>query len=142
MSGVNKVILVGHVGKDPEVRYLEGGIAVARFPLATSESYKNKNGEKVEQTEWHNVTVWRQLAEIVDKYVKKGQLLYIEGKIRTRTVGEEGNKKYFTDIIADQMTMLGGKREGPGGNQPTQYQAAENPPATGSVSEPKDDLPF
>ena len=142
MSGVNKVILVGHVGKDPEVRYLEGGIAVARFPLATSESYKNKNGEKVEQTEWHNVTVWRQLAEIVEKYVKKGQLLYIEGKIRTRTVGEEGNKKYFTDIIADQMTMLGGKREGPGGNQPTPYQAAETPPATGSVSEPTDDLPF
>ena len=134
MSGVNKVILVGHVGKDPEVRYLEGGVAVARFPLATSESYKNKNGEKVEQTEWHNVTVWRQLAEIVDKYVKKGQLLYIEGKIRTRTVGEEGNKKYFTDIIADQMTMLGGKREG----NPAQYQAAENPPST---SGPKDD-PF
>ena len=142
MSGVNKVILVGHVGKDPEVRYLEGGVAVARFSLATSESYKNKNGEKVEQTEWHNITVWRQLAEIVDKYVKKGQLLYIEGKIRTRTVGEEGNKKYFTDIIADQMTMLGGKREGPGGNQPSQYQAAETPPSTGSVSEPKDDLPF
>ena len=142
MSGVNKVILVGHVGKDPEVRYLEGGVAVARFPLATSESYKNKNGEKVEQTEWHNVTVWRQLAEIVDKYVKKGQLLYIEGKIRTRTVGEEGNKKYFTDIIADQMTMLGGKREGQGGNQSTSYQPAETPPSTGSVSEPKGDFPF
>ena len=140
MSGVNKVILVGHVGKDPEVRYLEGGVAVARFPLATSESYKNKNGEKVEQTEWHNVTVWRQLAEIVDKYVKKGQLLYIEGKIRTRTVGEEGNKKYFTDIIADQMTMLGGKREGQGGNQAGQYQPAETPP--GSASEPKSDMPF
>src|SRR5678816_1146444 len=129
MSGVNKVILVGHVGKDPEVRYLEGGVAVARFPLATSESYKNKNGEKVEQTEWHNVTVWRQLAEIVDKYVKKGQLLYIEGKIRTRTVGEEGNKKYFTDIIADQMTMLGGKREGQGGNPGSQFQPAETPPS-------------
>ena len=142
MSGVNKVILVGHVGKDPEVRYLDGGVAVARFPLATSESYKNKNGEKVEQTEWHNVTVWRQLAEIVDKYVKKGQLLYIEGKIRTRSVGEEGNKKYFTDIIADQMTMLGGKREGQGSNQSGQYQAAETPPSTGSVSEPKSDYPF
>jgi len=136
MSGVNKVILVGHVGKDPEVRYLEGGVAVARFSLATSESYKNKNGEKVEQTEWHNVTVWRQLAEIVDKYVKKGQLLYIEGKIRTRSVGEEGNKKYFTDIIADQMTMLGGKREGQGSNSGGNYQPAETPPSPGSVSDP------
>jgi len=141
MSGINKVILVGHVGKDPEVRYLEGGVAVAKFTLATSESYKNKNGEKVEQTEWHNVTVWRQLAEIVEKYVKKGQLLYIEGKIKTRSVGEEGNKKYFTDIVADQMTMLGGKREGQGG-QPAQYQAAETLPVTGSVSEAADDLPF
>jgi len=142
MSGINKVILVGHVGKDPEVRYLEGGVAVARFTLATSETYKNKNGEKVEQTEWHNITVWRQLAEIVDKYVKKGQLLYIEGKIKTRAVGEEGNKKYFTDIIADQMTMLGGKREGQGNSQPAQYQAAETSPAASAVAEPKDDLPF
>jgi len=133
MSGVNKVILVGHVGKDPEVRYLEGGVAVARFPLATSESYKNKNGERVEQTEWHNVTMWRQLAEIVEKYVRKGQLLYIEGKIRTRSVGEEGNKKYFTDIIADQMTMLGAKKEQ--GSQPV--QAAE--PQAGTTT---DDLPF
>jgi single-strand DNA-binding protein len=141
MSGVNKVILVGHVGKDPEVRYLEGGVAVARFSLATSESYKNKNGEKVEQTEWHNITVWRQLAEIVDKYVRKGQLLYIEGKIRTRSVGEEGNKKYFTDIIADQMTMLGAKRDAQGGNPGGQYQPAETPPS-GSVSEPKNDFPF
>lgn len=141
MSGINKVILVGHVGKDPEVRYLEGGLAVAKFTLATSESFKNKNGEKVEQTEWHNVTAWRQLAEIVEKYVKKGQLLYIEGKIKTRSVGEEGNKKYFTDIVADQMTMLGGKRDGQSGQQ-TQYQAAETLPVTGSVPEPTDDLPF
>ena len=135
MSGVNKVILVGHVGKDPEVRYLEGGVAVARFSLATSESYKNKSGEKVEQTEWHNVTVWRQLAEVVEKYVRKGQLLYIEGKIRTRSVGEEGNKKYFTDIVADQMTMLGARRD-----STAQTQAAEPHPAAGNA--PTSDLPF
>jgi single-strand DNA-binding protein len=140
MSGINKVILVGHVGKDPEIRYLDGGVPVARFSLATTESYKNKNGEKVEQTEWHNVTAWRQLAEIVEKYVKKGQLLYIEGKIRTRSVGEEGNKKYFTDIVADQMTMLGPRRDAQQGGAP--YQAAENSPAKGSVSEPPGDLPF
>src|SRR5437879_3306604 len=111
MSGVNKVILVGHVGKDPEVKYLEGGVAVAKFTLATSESYKNKEGNKVDQTEWHNVVMWRQLAEIVEKYVKKGQLLYVEGKIKTRTYGEDSNKKYFTEIIADQMTMLGSKKD-------------------------------
>ncbi len=79
MSGVNKVILVGHVGKDPEVKYLEGGVALARFPLATSDSYKNKEGQKIETTEWHNVVVWRGLAEIVEKYVRKGKLIYIEG---------------------------------------------------------------
>jgi single-strand DNA-binding protein len=110
MSGVNKVILVGHVGKDPEVRYLEGGVAVARFPLATGESYKNKEGQKVEQTEWHNLVLWRGLAEIAEKYVRKGKMLYIEGKIKTRSYGEENNKKYITEIIADTMTMLGGPR--------------------------------
>ena len=85
MSGINKVILVGYVGRDPEIRYLEGGVAVAKFSLATTESYKNKEGNKVEQTEWHTVVAWRGLAEIIEKYVKKGQLLYIEGKIRTRS---------------------------------------------------------
>ena len=110
MSGVNKVILVGHVGKDPEVRYLEGGVAVARLPLATSESYKNKDGQKVDQTEWHNLVFWRGLAEIVEKYVRKGKLIYVEGKIRTRSYGDENNKKYITEIIADSMTMLGGPR--------------------------------
>ncbi len=110
MSGVNKVILVGHVGKDPEVRYLEGGVAVARLPLATSETYKNKEGQKTEQTEWHNIVLWRGLAEITEKYVRKGKLLYIEGKIRTRSYGDENNKKYITEIIADSMTMLGGPR--------------------------------
>jgi single-strand DNA-binding protein len=110
MSGINKVILVGHVGKDPDVRYLEGGVAVARLSLATSESYKNKEGQKVEQTEWHNIVFWRGLAETVEKYVRKGKLIYVEGKIRTRTYGEENNKKYITEIIADNMTMLGGPR--------------------------------
>src|SRR5262245_32625694 len=138
MSGVNKVILVGHVGKDPEVRYLEGGVAVARFPLATSESYKNKNGERVEQTEWHNVTVWRQLAEVVEKYVRKGQLLFLEGKIRTRTVGEGEHRKYYTDIIADQMTMLGGRKDTTGQSS---QAAAEPQPASGETGG-ADDLPF
>src|SRR5262245_1736424 len=98
MSGVNKVILVGNVGKDPEVRYLENGVAQARFSLATSESYKNKNGERVEQTEWHNIVLWRGLAEVAEKYVRKGKMLYIEGKIKTRSYGDDNNKKYITEI--------------------------------------------
>src|SRR3954471_2336854 len=109
MSGVNKVILVGRVGKDPEVRYLDNNVAVAKFSLATSESYK-KDGQKVEQTEWHNIVLWRGLAEVAEKYVRKGKQLYIEGKIRTRTYGDDNNKKYFTEIIGDSMTLLGGPR--------------------------------
>jgi len=106
------------VGKDPEVRYLENGVAVAKFPLATSESYKNKEGQKVDQTEWHNVVLWRGLAEVAEKYVRKGKLLYIEGKIRTRSYGDENNKKYITEIQADTMTMLGGPRVDDAGGQP------------------------
>jgi single-strand DNA-binding protein len=138
MSGVNKVILVGHVGKDPEVRYLEGGVAVARLPLATSESYKNKEGQKVEQTEWHNIVLWRGLAEITEKYVRKGKLLYIEGKIRTRSYGDENNKKYFTEIIADSMTMLGGPRV-----DDTNSRNQEVPESVAiSNDAPAGDLPF
>ena len=85
MAGVNKVILVGNLGKDPEVRHLEGGAAVANFPLATTETYKDKNGNRNEQTEWHNIVVWRGLAEVAEKYLKKGMTIYIEGKLRTRS---------------------------------------------------------
>lgn len=141
MSGVNKVILVGNVGKDPEVRYLEGGIAVAKFPLATSETYKNKNGEKVEQTEWHNVVLWRGLAEVAEKYVKKGKQVYIEGRIKTRTYGEENNKKYFTEILADNMTLLGSAKRDEQSGIPAQA-VTEMPAAVSSQSEPADDLPF
>jgi single-strand DNA-binding protein len=138
MSGINRVILVGHVGKDPEVRYLEGGVAVARLPLATSESYKNKEGQKVEQTEWHNIVLWRGLAEIAEKYVRKGKLLYIEGKIRTRSYGDEANKKYITEIIADNMTMLGGPRvEEANSNAPETSTTT-----TGEGAMQTDNLPF
>jgi single-strand DNA-binding protein len=139
MSGVNKVILVGHVGKDPEVKYLEGNTAVAKFSLATTETYKNKEGNKVESTEWHNIVMWNKLAEIVEKYVRKGKQLYIEGKIRTRTYGEGENKKYFTEIIADQMTMLGSKNDSNNGSQLSSGSATEVPMPS---SAPTDDLPF
>ena len=108
-SSVNKVILIGNLGKDPEVRHLESGVGVANFSIATSETYKDrKTGERVSQTEWHNVVLWRGLADVAEKYLKKGDKVYIEGKLRTRTwQDQQGNNKYSTEIIADNLTMLG-----------------------------------
>lgn len=114
MSSVNKVILVGRLGKDPEVRYIGENTAVANFSLATSETYKNRNGDKVETTEWHNIVVWRKLAEIAEKYLTKGKLIYVEGKLRTRNWDDkEGNKRYTTEVIADNFTMLGPRSDSP-----------------------------
>ena len=111
MSGINKVILVGHLGKDPEVRHLDGNVTVASFPLATSESY-NKEGKRIEQTEWHNIVMWRGLADIASKYLQKGKLVYIEGKLRTRSFEDkEGHKKYTTEIVAENFTLLGRKSD-------------------------------
>ncbi len=107
MPGINKVILVGNIGKDPEVRYLEGGIAVANFPVATTESFRDKMGNKQEQTEWHQIVLWRKLAEVAEKYLRKGQQVYIEGKIRSRSwEDKEGNKRYTTEIFGDVLTIL------------------------------------
>ncbi|WPU98563.1 single-stranded DNA-binding protein [Mucilaginibacter sp. cycad4] len=111
MSGINKVILVGHLGKDPEVRNLEGGVSVTSFPLATSETF-NKDGRKVEQTEWHNIVMWRGLAEVAARFLSKGKLVYIEGKLRTRSFEDkEGVKKYTTEVVAENFTMLGRKSD-------------------------------
>ena len=111
MSGINKVILIGHLGKDPELRYLEGGVSVTSFPLATSETY-NKDGQRVEQTEWHNIVMWRGLANLASKFLQKGKLVYIEGKLRTRSFEDkEGIKKYTTEIVAESFTMLGRKSD-------------------------------
>ena len=111
MSGINKVILVGHLGKDPEARTLEGGVSVVSFPLATSESF-NKEGRKVEQTEWHNIVMWRGLADVAAKYLQKGKLVYIEGKLRTRSFEDkEGIKKYTTEVVAENFTLLGRKTD-------------------------------
>src|SRR5471030_2123242 len=111
MSGINKVILVGHLGKDPEVRYLEGGVSVTSFPLATSENF-NKDGKKIEQTEWHNIVMWRGLADVAAKYLQKGKLVYIEGKLRTRSFEDkEGIKKYTTEVVAENFTLLGRKTD-------------------------------
>jgi single-strand DNA-binding protein len=123
---VNKVILIGNVGKDPDTRHLEGGNTVSKFSLATSEVYKNKVGEKITNTEWHNIVLWKGLAEIAEKYVRKGSQLYIEGRIRTRSyTDQEGNTKYTTEIIADSMQMLGKRSEG-------QSTAEQSQPASGT----------
>ena len=137
MAGVNKVILIGNLGKDPEVRYLENGVAVANFSLATTESYKNKEGEKVSQTEWHNIVLWRGLAEIAEKFLKKGSAVYIEGKIRSRKwEDKEGNTRYTTEILGDNITMLGKKED-------NTTQSTVTPPKEEILQEEKgDDLPF
>jgi single-strand DNA-binding protein len=107
---VNKVILIGNLGKDPELRYTPSGVAMATFSLATSERFKNKSGEMQDKTEWHNIVAWRQLAEICGKYLHKGKQVYIEGKIQTRSYDDrDGNKRYMTEIVADQMRMLGSR---------------------------------
>ena len=127
MSGVNKVILIGNLGKDPEVKYLDNGVAVANLSLATSENYKNKDGEKVTQTEWHDIVLWRGLAEVAEKYLNKGSSVYIEGKLRTnKWVDKDENTRYKTEVLADKLTMLGRSQN--------QEQSSE------STSE--DDLPF
>lgn len=147
MSGINKVILVGHLGKDPEVRHLEGGVTVASFPLATSETY-NKDGKRVEQTEWHNIVLWRGLAEVASKYLQKGKLVYIEGKLRTRSFEDkEKVKKYVTEIVAENFTMLGRKSDFEPGQSATPIAAPVNDAKiedefTIGPSDENGDLPF
>ena len=111
MAGVNKVILIGNVGKDPEVKVLENGVRVANFPLATTEIYK-KDGNRLEQTEWHNIVRWRGLAEVTEKIVKKGATVYIEGKLRSRTWEDKDKvKRYSVEVVADTLTLLAGRRD-------------------------------
>lgn len=139
MAGVNKVILVGNLGKDPEVRYLDSGVAVANFSLATTENYKNKQGEKVSQTEWHNIVLWRGLAEVAEKWLKKGSSVYIEGKIRTnKWEDKEGNTRYNTEILADNMTMLGNRINSDVSDKNDSKTVSE----IKSVNDENDDLPF
>ncbi len=136
---VNKATLIGRVGKDPDIRYTTGGDAVASFSLATSESWKDKAGEKQEKTEWHNITAWRKLAEIIGEYVKKGDLLYIEGKITTeKYTDKEGIEKYSTKIVAHEMKMLGGKRDREEQQTSTSAPAAK----AGAFDNFDDSIPF
>ncbi len=143
---VNKVILIGNVGKDPEIRHLDSGVAVANFTLATSESYNAKNGERVTNTEWHNIVMWRGLADVVEKYVKKGSKLFIEGKITSRQYEKDGQTKYFTEIVGNNMVMLD-SRGSTGNSGNTNATTTTEPKPT--VDKPEvedaggeDDLPF
>ena len=142
---VNKVILVGNVGKDPEVRHLEGGTTVARFPLATNETYTDKSGKKVTQTEWHNIVVWRGLADIAEKYVKSGKLLFVEGRIRTSSYDDkDGNKRYTTEIVCENFRYSGpnqGQQEQSGYAEPASAKSTLSD-SEAAIPEPGDDLPF
>lgn len=156
MAGVNKVILLGNLGADPEVKYLEGDNVVANLRLATTESYKDRNGNRVEQTEWHDLELWGGQAKIAEQYLKKGMQLYVEGKIKSDTwQDQEGNNRKRTKIRVLSFTMLGSKSDNPGGGAPGGY--SENKPASNPIAnQPKaeaapdisapsdddDDLPF
>jgi single-strand DNA-binding protein len=152
-KSVNKVILIGNLGKDPEVKFTPGGTAVAKFSLATNERYKDKSGEWQDRTEWHNIVAWQRLAEIVGEYVKKGNKLYIEGRLQTSSWEDKqsGEKKYRTEIIAQDLVLLGGRggdvdHEGggsrsrgaatPGGGPPPEQEVADGAHIT------DEDIPF
>ncbi|MFA7349113.1 MAG: single-stranded DNA-binding protein [Methylotenera sp.] len=168
MASVNKVILVGNLGRDPEVRFMPNGEAVCNFSIATTDSWKDKAGAKQERTEWHNIVMYRKLAEIAGEYLKKGRPVYVEGRLQTRKWEKDGVTRYTTEIIADQMQMLGGRDgassnasydggmdQSSGGNDynqsaPSQGQAkqapaqsAAKPAASGSgFDDFEDDIPF
>ena len=146
--GVNKVILVATVGRDPEVKYMPSGGAVVNLSAATNESWKDKaTGEKKERTEWHKLTFYNRLAEIVGEYVRKGQQIYIEGRLRTRDYEKDGQKHYVTEIMVDEMQLLGGGRGGAGSGgrsvrdeAPSRAPAPASEPAVGDFQD--DDIPF
>lgn len=141
---VNKVILVGNVGQDPEVRYLDNNTPVCTIRLATSEVYKNKNGERVSNTEWHSVVLWRSLAEVAEKYIRKGSQIYVEGKLRTRSWDDKDkNKRYTTEIVADVLQLLGRRQDdaAPAGGTSVHEPLQDEKPLSDS-QEPVDDLPF
>lgn len=137
MAGVNKVILVGNLGQDPEVRYSASGSPVANFSIATSESWNDKNGQRQERTEWHRIVAWGKLAELCGEYLAKGRQVYVEGKLQTRNWEDrDGNKRYTTEIIANQVTFLGGRGEASmgGGSRPNRAPQSSNanPPSQSS----------
>src|SRR5688572_1587623 len=147
MRGVNRVMLIGNLGKDPDLQYLEGNIAVAKFPLATTETFKDKSGNLVSQTEWHTVVLWRGLAELAQKYLHKGSLVFIEGRLRTRTwEDKDKNKRFSNEIVIDNLVMLDKRKENGdvqgGSHEPHQDVHAPDITYDPNIGSTKDDLPF
>ncbi len=151
MAGVNKVILLGNLGKDPEVRVFEGGTKKASFTLATGETFLDKSGQRQDRTEWHNVVFWGNIVDVIEKYLKKGSQIYIEGRITSRSYDDkEGQKRYITEILGQNMTLLGGKPSANGENSDNSYQGnsnskqevAESVNANIMADNSSDDLPF
>lgn len=149
MRGVNRVMLIGNLGRDPDLQHLEGNIAVAKFPLATTETFKDKNGNLVSQTEWHTVVLWRGLAELAQKYLHKGSLVFIEGRLRTRTwEDKDKNRRFSTEIVGDNLVMLDKRKENGDVQGPEpQSDAGFNAPDMGydaghTETGEKDNLPF
>ena len=144
MRGVNKVILIGNLGKDPDIQYLEGNIPVTKFPLATTETYKDKNGKAISQTEWHNVVLWRGLAELAQKYLHKSSLVYIEGRLRTRSwEDKDGNRKFATEVVGDNLIMLD-KRADSSGASASQTDSSTEGTSSGEshANDPSENIPF
>jgi len=148
MRGVNRVMLIGNLGKDPDVQFLEGNIGVAKFPLATTETFKDRGGKLISQTEWHTVVLWRGLAELAQKYLHKGSLVYIEGRLRTRSwEDKEGNKKFATEVVGDNLIMLDKRTDGPSHNISHNTSQGDNAdglhsPEIPPIGESSQDLPF
>ena len=149
MSGVNKVILIGRLGKDPETKFMPSGDCVCSFSLATSESYKDKAGQKVEKTEWHNIVAFRRLAEVIGEYCRKGSQIYIEGKLKTRKYQDkQGVEKYITEIEAREMQLLGGRGDSATGQQQGEWPAkgagegGSRPAAKSAQEDYEDEIPF
>ena len=143
VSSMNKVILIGRLGNDPELKYTPNGTAQAQISLATSEKWKDSDGNPKEKTEWHRIVAWRRQAEFVGEWLKKGQLVSIEGKLQTRSWEQDGQKKYMTEIVADTITMLGSRAEGGSGSSAGGPPKTQEPPAsTDNIDDDDDDLPF
>ena len=145
MRGVNRVMLIGNLGKDPDVQFLEGNIGVAKFPLATTETFKDRAGKLISQTEWHTVVLWRGLAELAQKYLHKGSLVYIEGRLRTRSwEDKEGNRKFATEVVGDNLIMLDKRTDGShsGGSSSSDSGLEGYSGTDTSLGEPSQDIPF
>lgn len=143
MRGVNRVMLIGNLGKDPDVQHLEGNIAVAKFPLATTETYKDRSGKLISQTEWHTVVLWRGLADLAQKYLHKGSLIYVEGRLRTRSwEDKEGNKKFATEVVADNLIMLDKRGDAQGAHGTGDSMEGFSGDDITPLADPGETLPF